>query len=126
VRVGYFDRQHVAPLVQVFRQAIAQWGAPETVVSDHGAVFVALQPCLTPLAIQWAPITKGHPWQNLAEGGFSVQRRRLDAYVAGCTDREAVYRPHTQFVQDYQFWGHWAINGRPLKGDSMRSLRKSS
>ena len=41
-----------ASRLQVFRQAIAQWGAPETVVSDHGAVFVALQPCLTPLAIQ--------------------------------------------------------------------------
>jgi hypothetical protein len=47
-------------------QAMAQWGAPEAVVSDHGAVFVALQPCLAPLAIQWAPITKSHPWQNLA------------------------------------------------------------
>jgi hypothetical protein len=32
----------------------------------------------------------------------------LDAYVAGCTDREAAYRQHTQFVHDYQFWGHWA------------------
>ncbi len=82
VGAGCFDRQNFAPLVQVFRQAIAQWGAPEAVVSDHGAVFVALQPCLAQLAIQWAPITKGHPWQNLAEGGFSVQRRMLDAYVA--------------------------------------------
>jgi hypothetical protein len=44
----------------------------------------------------------------LAEGGFSIQRRMLDAYVAGCTDREAVYRQHAQFVHDYQFWGHWA------------------
>jgi hypothetical protein len=32
----------------------------------------------------------------------------LDTYVAGCTDRESVYRQHTQFVHDYQFWGHWA------------------
>jgi transposase InsO family protein len=116
VGAGCFDRQNFAQLVQVFRQAIAQWGAPETVVSDHGAVFVALQPCLTPLAIQWAPITKGHPWQNLAEGGFSVQRRMLDAYVAGCTDRETVYRQHTQFVQDYQFWGHWAHKRKDAQG----------
>jgi transposase InsO family protein len=116
VGAGCFDRQNFAQLVQVFRQAIAQWGAPETVVSDHGAVFVALQPCLAPLAIQWAPITKGHPWQNLAAGGFSVQRRMLDAYMAGCTDRETVYRQHAQFVQDYQFWGHWAHKRKDVYG----------
>jgi hypothetical protein len=28
--------------------------------------------------------------------------------VAGCPNRETVYRQHAQFVQDYQFWGHWA------------------
>jgi hypothetical protein len=71
-------------------------------------VCVALHPCLAQPAIQWAPITKGHPWQHLAEGGFSVQRRMLDAYVARCTDRETVYRQHAQFVQEDQFWGHWA------------------
>jgi hypothetical protein len=69
---------------------------------------MALQPCLEQLAIQWAPITKGHPWQNLAESGFAVQRRMLDAYVVRCPDREAVYRQHAQFVADYQFGGHWA------------------
>jgi transposase InsO family protein len=116
VGAGCFDRQNFAQLVQVFRQAIAQWGAPEAVVSDHGAVFVALQPCLAQLAIQWAPITKGHPWQNLAEGGFAVQRRMLDAYVTGCTDREMVYRQHAQFVQDYQFWGHWAHKRQDAQG----------
>jgi hypothetical protein len=116
VGAGCFDRQNLAQLVQVFRQAIAQWGAPEAVVSDHGAVFVALQPCLAQLAIQWAPITKGRPWQNLAEGGFSVQRRMLDAYVTGCTDRETVYRQHAQFVQDYQCWGHWAHKRKDAQG----------
>jgi transposase InsO family protein len=116
VGAGCFDRQNFAQLVQVFRQAIAQWGAPETVVSDHGAVFVALQPCLTQLAIQWAPITKRHPWQNLAEGGFSIQRRMLVAYVARCTDRERVYRQHAQFVQDYQFWGYWAHKRQDAQG----------
>jgi len=98
IGAGCFDRQNFAQLVQVFRQAIAQWGAPEAVVSAHRAVFVALQPCLAQLAIRWAPITKGHPWQNPAEGGFSVQRRMLDAYVTGCADRETVYRQHAQFV----------------------------
>ena len=108
VGAGCFDRQNLSRVVQVCRQAIAQWGAPDAVVSDNAGVFLALSPCLQQLGIRWAPIARGHPWQNLAEGGFSIQRRMLDAYVAGCTDRETVYRQHAQFVQDYQFWGHWA------------------
>jgi transposase InsO family protein len=108
VGAGCFERQNLSRLSQVFRQAIGQWGAPDEVVSDHAKVFLALHPCLTQLGIRWSPITKGHPWQNLAEGGFAVQRRMLDAYIIGCTERESVYRQHTQFVADYQFWGHWA------------------
>jgi hypothetical protein len=108
VGAGCFDRQNLSRVVQVCRQAIAQWGAPDTIVSDNAGVFLALSSCLQQLGIRWALIARGHPWQNLAEGGFSIQRRMLDAYVAGCTDRETVYRQHAQFVQDYQFWGHWA------------------
>jgi transposase len=116
VEAGCFDRQNLSRLSQVFRQAIARWGAPERIVSDHGAVFVALQPCLEQLAIQWAPITKGHPWQNLAESGFAVQHRMLDAYVVGCAQRERVYQQHAQFVADYQFWGHWAHKRTDAQG----------
>ena len=116
VGAGCFDRQNLSRLSQVFRQAIARWGAPERIVSDHGAVFVALQPCLEQLAIQWAPITKGHPWQNLAESGFAVQRRMLDAYVVGCAQREHVYQQHARFVADYQFWGHWAHKRTDAQG----------
>jgi transposase len=108
VGAGCFDRQNLSRVVQVCRQAIARWGAPDAVVSDNAGVFLALSPCLQQLGIQWFPIARGHPWQNLAEGGFAIQRRMLDAYVAGCTDRELVYRQHAQFVRDYQFWGHWA------------------
>ena len=40
----------------------------------------------------------------------------LDAYVLGCTERTTVYRQHAQFVQDYQFWGHWAHKHRDAQG----------
>jgi hypothetical protein len=40
----------------------------------------------------------------------------LDAYITGCTDRETVYRQHAQFVQDYQFWGHWAHKRKDAQG----------
>jgi len=109
---GCFDRQNFARVVQVFREAVATWGAPQEVVSDHAGVFVALEPCLKKLGIGWAPIQKRHPWQNLAETGFSIQRRMLDAYVQGCSTKEEVYRQHAQFVKDYMFWGHWAHKRR--------------
>jgi hypothetical protein len=58
---GCFDRQNLSRVVQVCRQAIARWGAPQAVVSDNAGVFLALRPCLQQLGIHWAPITKGHP-----------------------------------------------------------------
>jgi hypothetical protein len=84
------ERHNLSRVVQVVHQAIVQWGAPEAIVSDHAQVFVALSPCLDQLAIRWSPLERGHPWQHLAEGGFAVQRRMLDAYVVGCTAREHV------------------------------------
>ncbi len=111
-----FDRQNRSRLSQVFRQAIAQWGTPECLVSDYGAVFVPLHSCLAQLAIQWAPISKGHPWQNLAESGVAVQRRLLDAYVVGCGERERVYQPPAPFVADDQFWGRWAHQRTAARG----------
>jgi transposase InsO family protein len=116
VGAGCFERQNFSRILQVFRHAFTQWGTPEAVVSDHGAVFVALAPCLRQLDIQWAPTTKGHPWQNRAESGFAIQRRMLDAYVVGCTEREQVYQRHAQFVRDYQFWGHWAHKRQDAQG----------
>src|ERR671938_194457 len=47
---------------------------------------------------------------------WRIQRRMLDAYVVGCTEREQVYQRHAQFVQDYQFWGHWAHKRRDAQG----------
>jgi hypothetical protein len=105
VGAGGFDRQKLSRVVQGCRQAIAQWGAPETVVSDHAGVFLALHPSRQQLGIRWSPMARGHLWQNLAEGGFPIQSRMLDADVAGCTDRAMVYQPHAHFVQDDQFLG---------------------
>lgn len=116
VGAGCDERHNLSRLLQVFRQALTQWGAPQEVVSDHAAVCTALAPCLRQLEMRWSPMTKGHPWQNLAESGFAIQRRMLDAYVVGCTEREYVYAQHRQFVHDDQFWGHWAHKRRDAQG----------
>jgi hypothetical protein len=116
VGAGCFPSQNFSCIVQVFRDAIVQWGAPDAVVSDNAKVFLALEPCLQKLEISWAPIEGRRPWQSLAESGFSIQRRMLDAYVVGCTEHEQVYRQHEQFVQEYQFWGHWAHKRKDDQG----------
>ena len=113
---GCFARQHLSRVVHVCRPAIARWGAPEAVVSDHAGGCLARSPCLHQLGSRWAPMARGPPWPNLAEGGFSIPRRLLAASVAGCTDRETVYRQHAPFVQDHQFWGHWAHTRRDPQG----------
>lgn len=116
VGAGCGQRRNLSRIVEVVRQAVATWGAPQEMVSDQEKVFVALEPCLKKLGIQWSPIEKRHPWQNLAETGFSIQRRMLDAYVKGCTTPEEVVRQHEQFVKDYQFWGHWAHKRKDDQG----------
>jgi hypothetical protein len=116
VGAGCFDRHNLSRLAHVFRQAITRWGAPDTVVSDHGAVSLALPPCLAQLGIPRSPMTKGPPWQNWAEGGVAIQRRMLDAYLAGCTQRDTVYHQQAPFVQDDQLWGHWAHTRQDARG----------
>ena len=51
-----------------------------------------------------------------AEGGVSIPRRVLDAYVVGCTERERVYHQPAPFVQDDQCWGHGAHTRRDTQG----------
>jgi hypothetical protein len=61
VGAGGFDRQHRSRVAHVCRQAIAQWGAPEAVISDHAGVVLALHPCLQQLGIRGSPMARGHP-----------------------------------------------------------------
>jgi hypothetical protein len=116
VGAGCFDRQHLSRVVQLCRQAIAQWGAPEAVVSDHAGVFLALNPYRQQLGIRWSRMAWGHPWQHLAEGGFSIQRRMLDDYGTGCTDRAMAYQPQAPFVQDDPSWRHGAHTRSDAQG----------
>jgi transposase InsO family protein len=90
VGAGCCERPNCSRLLHGFRPALTQWGAPEAVVREHGAVFVALAPGLRQRDIQWSPTTQGHPWHKRAASGFASPRRRLDASVVGCTEREQV------------------------------------
>jgi transposase len=125
VGTGCFERQNLARVLHVFRHALTQWGAPEAVVSDHGAVFVALAPCLRQLDIQWAPTTKGHPWQNRAESGFAIQRRMLDAYVVGARIASKCITGMRSLCRITSFGAIGRINARMRRAASISSPRRS-
>jgi hypothetical protein len=116
VGAGCCERHNFSRVLQVFQRALTQWGAPEAIVSDHGAVWVALALGLRQRDIPWSPPPKGYPWHNRAESGFAIQRRMLDASVVGCTAREQVDQRHAQCVQESQCWGHWAHKRRDAQG----------
>ena len=59
VGAGCLDRQNLSRVVQVCRQAIAQWGVPEAIVRDNAGVFLALSPCLQQLGIRWVRLHGG-------------------------------------------------------------------
>jgi transposase InsO family protein len=125
VGAGCFERQNFSRILHVFRQALTQGGAPEAVVSDHGAVCVALAPCLRQLDIQGAPTMKGHPWQNRAESGFAIQRRMLDAYVVGCTERSRCISGMPSLCGISSFGAIGRINARMRRAASIISPRRS-
>jgi hypothetical protein len=77
------ERHTGSRLLHGFRHALPQGGAPEAVVRAHGAVLVALAPCLRQLKIEWAPTPKGHPGPKRAASGCALQRRMLEASVVG-------------------------------------------
>ncbi|MGH8070230.1 MAG: integrase catalytic domain-containing protein, partial [Candidatus Entotheonellia bacterium] len=68
VGAGCVDRQHLSRVVQVCRQAIAQWGAPDVMVSDNAGVFLALSPWLQQLGIRWSPLHGGIPGRTWPKG----------------------------------------------------------
>ena len=105
VGAGCFDRQHLSRVVQVCRQAMAQWGAPDAMVSDNAGVFLALSPCLQQLGIRWVPIDGGIPGRIWPKGALP--------FSAAC------WMPMwwgARIVQDYQFWGHWVHKRTDAQG----------
>jgi hypothetical protein len=115
------ERHTGSRLLHGFRHALPQGGAPEAVVRAHGAVLVALAPCLRQLKIEWAPTPKGHPGPKRAASGCALQRRMLEASVVGGTEREQVSHRHAQCVRDEPCGGHWA-HTRPEAQGRVSSL----
>jgi len=108
-------RQDLTAYLVVLRAAIERYGAPEVLVSDSGAVFLANQArrIYAALGIDKREIERGQPWQNYIEANFGTMRRMADYHFAQATSWAALHAVHTRFFHDYNTQAHWAHRDRP-------------
>jgi putative transposase len=107
-------RQDLTVYLVVLRDALLRYGAPETLVSDSGAVFLATQAqaVYRALGIEKREIARGKPWQNYVEGFFGTQKRMSDHHFSRATNWPELHAVHARFFHDYDHHRHFAHEGR--------------
>ncbi len=73
-------RQDLFAFLSVFYRAVERHGAPRTLVTDSGSVFLAnrAKTLYAKLGVNKEEIEKGRPWQNFSETTFGIQQRMAD------------------------------------------------
>jgi hypothetical protein len=99
---------------------VSEYGCPAGMVSDNRSVFTSheCRAILAALDIEWCPIEKDKPWQNLIEAMFKVELRLADAKFERADTLEAIQAEHAQFIEAYNTTPHWAHQER---GDGLRT-----
>jgi transposase InsO family protein len=135
------DYQDELAVLQLLHAALAAYGCPEGIVSDHGSVFTAgaYRQLLHALQIEACTIEKRQAWQNLIEAQFKIQLRLADAQFEQASSREEIQAQHAAFIHLFNTTAHWAHrertdgcttpeavlggeNGRPLAPDTLRRV----
>jgi hypothetical protein len=108
------EHQDVVAVLQLLNAALLEYGQPEGLVSDNGAVFTsdAYEGLLRELGIEACHIEKGKPWQNLIEAQFKVELRLADAQFERATSLEEIQERHAAFVELFNTTPHWAHRDR--------------
>ena len=109
-----FQSQDLPCVLLVFYAAVAQFGTPQRLVTDHGGVFRAthfLGVCEA-LGIEKAWIAPRQSWQNLIETHFNIMRRMSNYHFDHVTSWEGAKQVHERFVTDYNAQIHWAHRRR--------------
>jgi putative transposase len=109
------EHQDLPALLQLLFAALATYGCPEGIVSDHGAVvqahdYVAI---LNALEIEPKYIELRKPWQNLIEAQFKVQLRLADFKFEQASTVEEIQRLHAAFIETFNTTRHGAHQERP-------------
>ncbi len=107
-------RQDLTAYLVVLREALQRFGAPETLVSDSGGVFLAkqAQAIYRALGVEKREIDRGRPWQNYIEANFGTMRRMADYHFAQATTWPELHAVHARFFRDYNEQKHFAHAAR--------------
>ena len=108
------EHQDVVAVLQLLNAALLEYGQPEGMVSDNGAVFTsdAYEGLLQVLGIEVCHIEKGKPWQDLIEAQFKVERRIGDALFERAGTFAEIQDAHAAFVETFNTTPHWAHKER--------------
>jgi putative transposase len=107
-------RQDLPAFLSVFYRAVEKHGAPRTLVTDSGSVFLAnkARVVYAKLGVNKEEIEKGRPWQNFSETTFGIQKRMADWHFAKAESWAGLVYAHDRFVADYNAQGHFAHQRR--------------
>ena len=112
--------QNLRAYLHVLLSAVTEYGAPQALVSDSGAIFKAhgAMAIYATLGIQKEQIARRQPWQSYIETNFNVQRRMADYYFGRATTWDEVEQRHAAWVHDFNSQEHW---GHLKRQDGRRS-----
>jgi putative transposase len=107
-------RQDLSAFLSVLYRAVERHGAPGTLVTDSGSVFLSnrAKAVYAKLGVSKEEIEKGRPWQNYSETTFGIQRRMADWHFGRAQSWAELAEAHDRFVLDYNAQDHFAHQRR--------------
>ena len=101
--------QDLTAVLQILYAALATYGCPQALVSDHSGVFTAKDSLAILGDLDLAPLHSetGKPWQNLIEAQFKVQLRLADFKFEQAHTLEDVQNQHAAFIETFNTTPHW-------------------
>ncbi|MBA3953599.1 MAG: helix-turn-helix domain-containing protein [Rubrobacter sp.] len=107
-------RQDLPAFLSVFYRAAERYGAPKTLVTDSGSIFLAnrAKAVYAKLGVNKEEIEKGRPWQNFSETTFGIQQRMADWHFGEAESWAGLVEAHDRFVSDYNAQSHFAHQRR--------------
>lgn len=93
-------RQDLSAFLSVLYGAAERYGAPGTLVTDSGSVFLSnrARAVYAKLGICKEEIEKGRPWQNYSETTFGIQKRMADWHFSRAGSWAELVAAHDRFV----------------------------
>jgi hypothetical protein len=122
-------RQDLSAFLSLLYRAVEKHGAPKTLVTDSGSVFLAnrAKAVYAKLGVRKEEIEKGKPWQNYSETTFGTQKRMADWHFRKAESWAGLVEAHDRFVAEYNAQPHFAHqkreDGRRSPGEVLSWVR---